>query len=153
MTIDEAIAHAKEVANSWKLNQEDCDFNTDCNNCAESCEECAKEHEQLAEWLEELKTYKEKEFDVLRQDGQLLYKQGIIDGYNKAIDEFAETLTERLRGMQMVELQGEDVCPCNDTGEDCPYINQDIGCQYCAREQTIKDINEIAEQLKVGGAK
>ena len=94
MTIDEAIAHAKEVANSWKLNQEDCDFNTNCNNCAESCEECAKEHEQLAEWLEELKTYKEKEFDVLRQDGQLLYKQGIIDGYDKAINKFAEQIKE-----------------------------------------------------------
>jgi hypothetical protein len=69
-------------------------------------------------------------------------------GYNKAIDEFAEALKERLKGMQMVELQGEDVCPCAETGEECPYINQDIGCQYCAREQTIKDILEIAEQLK-----
>jgi hypothetical protein len=60
-------------------------------------------------------------------------------------------LKERLKGMQMVELQGEDVCPCAETGEECPYINQDIGCQYCAREQTIKDIDEIAEQLKAGG--
>lgn len=67
---------------------------------------------------------------------------------NKAIDEFAEALKERLKGMQMVELQGEDVCPCAETGEECPYINQDIGCQYCAREQTIKDIDEIAEQMK-----
>lgn len=66
------------------------------------------------------------------------------------IDEFAEKLKERLTGMQMVELQGEDVCPCAETGEECPYMNQDIGCQYCAREQTIKDIDEIAEQLKEG---
>ena len=69
----------------------------------------------------------------------------------KAIDEFAEIMKERLKGMQMVELQGEDVCPCAETGEECPYINQDIGCQYCAREQTIKDIDEISEQMK-GGA-
>ena len=69
----------------------------------------------------------------------------------KAVDEFAEVLKERLKGMQMVELQGEDVCPCAKTGEECPYMNQDIGCQYCAREQTIRDIDEIAEQLK-GGA-
>lgn len=66
------------------------------------------------------------------------------------IDEFTEALKERLKGMQMVELQGEDVCPCSESGEECPYINQDIGCQYCAREQTIKDIDEIAEQLKAG---
>ena len=76
------------------------------------------------------------------------YEKGYADGYAKAIDEFAEALKERLVGMQMAELQGEDVCPCAETGEDCPYMNQDIGCQYCAREQTIKDIDEIAEQLK-----
>ena len=66
----------------------------------------------------------------------------------KAIDEFTERLKVRLKGMQMAELQGEDVCPCAENGEDCPYMNQDIGCQYCARERTVKDIDEIAEQLK-----
>ena len=69
----------------------------------------------------------------------------------KAIDEFAERMKERLKGMQMAELQGEDVCPCSKSGEDCPYMYQNIGCQYCAREQTIKDIEEVAEQLKEGG--
>ena len=69
----------------------------------------------------------------------------------KAIDEFAERLKDRIVGMQMAELQGEDVCPCHETGEECKYMNQDIACQYCAREQTIKEIDEIAEQLK-GGA-
>ena len=68
----------------------------------------------------------------------------------KAINEFAERLEERIVGMQMVELQGEDVCPCAETGEECPYINQDIGCQYCAREHTIKEINEIAEEMRGG---
>ena len=66
----------------------------------------------------------------------------------KALDEFAEALKERLKGMQMVEFQGEDVCPCAETGEECTYINQDIGCQYCAREHTIQEVDEIAEQLK-----
>ena len=70
---------------------------------------------------------------------------------NKTIDEFAERLKDRIVGMQMAELQGEDVCPCHETGEECKYMNQDIACQYCAREQTIKEIDEIAEQLK-GGA-
>ena len=56
MTIDEAIAHAREVAeihrNNDKLNKTlgviSPYYKTDCIKCAE-------EHEQLAEWLEELK--------------------------------------------------------------------------------------------------
>lgn len=54
MTLDEAIQHAKEVANKEKsklLKVEE----------EYICSECAKEHEQLAEWLEELKEYKELE--------------------------------------------------------------------------------------------
>lgn len=42
MTLQEAIDHAKEVAET-----------TDC-------EECSKEHEQLAKWLEELQCYRKK---------------------------------------------------------------------------------------------
>lgn len=42
MTLDEAIKHAEEVANS-------------------QCSECGEEHQQLAEWLKELKAYREAE--------------------------------------------------------------------------------------------
>lgn len=101
--------------------------------------------------IKELEQYKAigtvEELKALKNIGEWAYSKG----YNKAIDEFAERLKERLKGMQMVELQGEDVCPCRETGEDCPYMNQDVGCQYCAREQTIKDIDKIAEKMK-GGA-
>ena len=41
MTLDEAIEHAKEIANS-------------------QCNECGKQHKQLADWLEELKQYREQ---------------------------------------------------------------------------------------------
>lgn len=96
--------------------------------------------------VEEMKALRNAS-ELWEHNNNLAYKQGRID----AIDEFAELLKERLKGMQMVELQGEDVCPCKETGEDCPYMNQDVGCQYCAREQTIKDIDEIAEQMKKEG--
>lgn len=43
MTLDEAIAHAKELSESQSV-----------------CEDCREEHKQLAEWLEELKQYKEE---------------------------------------------------------------------------------------------
>lgn len=69
---------------------------------------------------------------------------------NKVIDEFAELMKERLKDIQFAEIQGIDVCPCSKTGEECPYINQDIGCQYCAREHTIQEVDKITEQLKAG---
>lgn len=43
MTLEEAIAHAKEVSENQYI-----------------CEECQKEHRQLADWLEELKSLREK---------------------------------------------------------------------------------------------
>ena len=83
MTIDEAIAHAREVAeiqrNNDKLNKtlgkSSPYYNTDCIKCAE-------EHEQLAEWLEELKAIKS---DGFTDD---LLNMGFTKGYNKAIDDF-----------------------------------------------------------------
>ena len=92
---------------------------------------------------------------VERKDDLLMSKDDIKEMAKniraKAIDEFAELMKEKLKDMKFAEFQGIDVCPCAKTGEECPYINQDVGCQYCAREQTIKEIDEIAEQLK-GGA-
>ena len=107
----------------------------------------------MAEILEQLNNLKELGYI---QKAHLNVLEVALEDYKteiraKAIDEFAERLKERLKGMQMVELQGEDVCPCRETGGDCPYMNQDVGCQYCAREQTIKDIDEIAEQMKKEG--
>lgn len=43
VTLEEAIAHAKEMSENQYI-----------------CEECQKEHRQLADWLEELKSLREK---------------------------------------------------------------------------------------------
>ena len=43
MTLEEAIAHAKEMSENQYV-----------------CEECQKEHRQLADWMEELKSLREK---------------------------------------------------------------------------------------------
>lgn len=100
--------------------------------------------------VEEFKALKEQnaelhcEFQSINATMDLFEKEIKV----KVIDEFAERLKERIVGMQMAELQGEDICPCAENGKECPYINQDIGCQYCAREHTIKEIDEIAEQMK-----
>lgn len=55
MKLDEAIAHAKEVAENWKSQLVNCVSEEGSYKCLE----CAKEHEQLAEWLTELKERRE----------------------------------------------------------------------------------------------
>ena len=97
LSIDEAIEHAREVAeiqrNNDKLNKtlgkSSPYYNTDCLKCAE-------EHEQLASWLEELKAYREKKCDKSvylaskSVDKIDAVNKGYIDGYNKAIDDCKE---------------------------------------------------------------
>lgn len=46
MTLDEAILHCEEIADSYKDTVPSCD--------------CAKDHKQLAQWLKELKEYRKK---------------------------------------------------------------------------------------------
>lgn len=99
MTIDEAIAHAREVAeihrNNDKLNKTlgkiSPYYNTDCIKCAE-------EHEQLAEWLEELKVY---------QQHKIICNKGYNAGYNKAIDDFVKFANT----MPTVELEDGTIRP------------------------------------------
>ena len=77
MTIDEAIAHAREVAEYKRK----CNKNSDCIDI--ECERCAEEHEQLAEWFEELKMYREAERTL---------DNAYNNGYNKAIDDFSNEI-------------------------------------------------------------
>ena len=69
MTIDEAIAHAEEVATTTK------------------CKECAEEHRQLAEWLKELKEKKQAIEDIKEEfrliNATYVYK---FFGYDEIID-------------------------------------------------------------------
>ena len=125
MSIDEAIAHAREVAeiqrNNDKLNKtlgkSSPYYNTDCIKCAE-------EHEQLAEWLEELKVY---------QQHEIICNNGYNAGYNKAIDDFAEKLNAKCDGIIKVKW--------NSTVAPISWAE--------AYEDFKDDIDEIAEQLKV----
>ena len=81
MILDEAIAHAREVAERNRKQYKNCPSDrTDIR--YQTCEECAEEHEQLAEWLERLKAYECSDFT--RNLQTLVYNQG----YNKAIDDF-----------------------------------------------------------------
>ena len=127
MTIDEAIAHAREKAKEIRENIIDGDnlepYESYCNTMVAKS---AEEHEQLAEWLEELKDYRDKNKMVVRVDVENmdsikdkideLSKYAEIQ-YDKAIDDFVKMAYEEL-------IYSENL--------------------------TEIDIDYIAEQLKVG---
>ena len=58
MTIDEAIAHAREKAKK-KMAEYENHYDKDAHYYPRQCKRCAEEYEQLAEWLEELKSLRE----------------------------------------------------------------------------------------------
>ena len=131
MSIDEAIAHAREKAKEIRENI------IDGNNlepyesyCIAMTERCAREHEQLAEWLELLKWYEQGMEDIPSESG-VLPKDVYHAGYNKAIDDFAEKLKSECR---------EHYIDCD------PYFG--VITDSILYED---DIEEIAEQLKAGG--
>ena len=86
LSIDEAIAHAREVASEQKRRSGICvQNNSECDKFS-ACLKCAEEHEQLAEWLEELKVY--REIGTVEE-----CKNSVLDiqkAYNKAIDDCKE---------------------------------------------------------------
>ena len=90
MTIDEAIAHEREVAEEQRKDNDNCKYKSQygCKDCADyyskPCIECAKEHEQLAEWLEDYKRIK-----ML-----IPIEQALKNEYNKALDDFVNLAKE-----------------------------------------------------------
>ena len=91
LSIDEAIAHAREVANTQRGKSGICLQNgLECEHFSD-CLKCAEEHEQLAEWLEELKALREEksDFQIMAKDiAEGNYEMGMENGYNKALDDF-----------------------------------------------------------------
>ena len=92
LSIDEAIAHARDVANEQKRRSGICIQNdSECDKFSD-CLKCAEEHEQLAEWLEELKCYKND--NDFSDYADRLHKIAFNSGYNKAIDDFVNACKE-----------------------------------------------------------
>ena len=93
LSIDEAIAHAREIANTQRGKSGICLQNgLECEHFSD-CLKCAEEHEQLAEWLEELKALREEksDFQIMAKDiAEGNYEMGMESGYNKAIDDCKE---------------------------------------------------------------
>ena len=165
MTIDETIAHAREKAEEIRENIIDGDnlepYESYCNAMVAKS---AEEQEQLAEWLEELKKYKEYEFSVLKEDGQLLYKQGILDGYDKAVDDFVNackeikemdlSIPQHFTKEQSVWIKAycikRNIEFYNKAIDDCKELTfREVVYYDSLNDRT--EFRELAEQLKAGG--
>ena len=124
LSIDEAIAHEREVANTQKGKSGICLQNgLECEHFSD-CLKCAEEHEQLAEWLEELKAYREI---------------GTVEGYKNAIECYTKEYTIRKSNVQYDKAVDDFVHECDKHCEFYSGKNKNI---------TREDILKIAEQLK-----
>lgn len=118
MTIDEAIENEKSRAENCKGHYD------------RFVQMEAKEHEQIAEWLEELKTYRQYiDLTEIPEQYKLGFQDGIIEGNNKAIDNFAILMKETLNHDWATTKISEQII-YNRLFDKC---------------------SKIAEQLKVGG--
>ena len=127
MTLDEAILHAREIAERNRKQYKNCPSDrTDIR--YQTCEECAEEHEQLAKWLEELKSYRTSVFSG--DMTQIMLKEE----YCKAINDFAEKLNAKCDGM-IKEKWNSNVTPISWAEAYADFKD---------------DIDDISEQLKVG---
>ena len=124
LSIDEAIALERQVAKEQRDH-----IGTFDDEYSKKCEVWAEEHEQIANWLEELKVIKEMDLSIpqhfTKEQSDWIKKYCINrnkEFYNMALDDFAE------------RLKAEYVKH---------YVDGDPYFDY---------IDEIAEQLKVGGS-
>ena len=90
MTLDEAILHAREVAERNRKQYKNCPSDrTDIR--YQTCEECAEEHEQLAQWLEDYKHIKQWKSDIMDEFCKYdvdSFEELVTNTRNKAIDDF-----------------------------------------------------------------
>lgn len=119
-TLDEEIAHQREVAEKIRTEHNcECDYY----DIGIDCVKCAEEHEQIAEWLEELKDLREMR-DAIESNANTLEQ----NGYNKAIDDFAEKLIRYV---------------------DCGHLCSPTEVRW-SDLSVVEMVNKLAEQLKVG---
>ena len=127
MTLDEAIAHEKELAKEIYIEAMLCHANPD-DGKLDGCIERGKYHEQLAGWLEELKSYRASVFS-----GDMTQKM-LKEEYNKAIDNFVTKIKKDM-----------------ETTEQATYIEEINNGNDNYSAMTIYDyVDELANELKAG---
>ena len=102
LSIDEAIAHAREVADT-------CEYEASKYDMSDSYErevayqegKCAEEHEQLAEWLEELKAIKDGSIPIIHGKAELELHDKVIR--NEAIDDAKSVILQTIDNEILVD--------------------------------------------------
>ena len=130
MTIDEAIAHAREVALEQRRRSGTCTTNDNECDKFSNCMKCAEEHEQIADWLEELKIYRESSYGELHD---MIYNKAIDDVMNKA------------KEIQEEQIKNLEQHPKRSGKQWAIYMNTHLGHIQVACKRIIE------EQLKAGG--
>ena len=90
MTLDEAIAHEKELAKEIYIEAMLCHANPD-DGKLDGCIERGRYHERLAEWLEELKFIRQWKSDIMDEFCKYdvsSFEELVTNTRNKAIDDF-----------------------------------------------------------------
>ena len=90
MTLDEAIAHEKELAKEIYIEAMPCHANPD-DGKLDGCIERGRYHERLAEWLEELKFIRQWKSDIMDEFCKYdvsSFEELVTNTRNKAIDDF-----------------------------------------------------------------
>jgi len=91
MTLDDAIIHAREVAEkNYEMQMAYHDDYGVYSKEESRCRECAEEHEQLAEWLEELKYTRKLLDDYGAKSIDEVYRMGIKKGKQEKVKEVTE---------------------------------------------------------------
>ena len=94
LSIDEAIAQAREVVENNRKTAEECLIFNQFQK-ADECVMCAEEHEQLAEWLEELKALR------LLLDWAIECDFG-LDSFPEEYAKYKHTLTDDMTYKDMI---------------------------------------------------
>ena len=130
MTIDEAIAKYKEIAN------------TDANcpaHCNISCDKCVQESKQIAEWLEELKDYQDKNKMVVRVDVENM--DSIKDKIGE-LSKYAESQYDKALDDLIAECENAKFAESDEISLSDVHTGVNSGLSMAIH---------FAEQLKVGG--
>lgn len=145
LTLEEAIAQAKEIAEKNYRGAEFESIDSIDDDIKTNCIKCAEEHMQLAEWLEELKSYKDLEEHGLLvrlpcNVGDTVYrvnagaKQPIIP---MTVSEIHFLCYKNERAVRFDAIGKEDM------GESC-YRLEDIGrIVFLTREEAKKKLEEM----------
>ena len=96
MTLDEAIAHEKELAKEIYIEAMLCYANPD-DGKLDDCIERGKYHEQIAVWLEELKFIRQWKSDIMDSFCKYdvsSFEELVTNARNKAIDDYMKSIRD-----------------------------------------------------------